>query len=445
MYSVLRYPLYICEVTVLYSTTLARFFYLILWITGLLFLAKTLSGEPASDVENFIQKLTSVNKVNITIKGQLVDKKLVQYYINTQEDIESLNQAFPQFVDNITLIIQKQKYVYLTFDLNRNSRFLSPAFSCKYFTKDGKEQTRRGGACVRNQSLSHCYFTGYDSTSKSSLSSISLCKGAKGVINLANQTFLLKPIFRGDKVIHILSKKHFDDESQPLTCGTEIDNISFTKSEHSRRRASRQVRLPAGYSASTRYLELYMIMDHSLYLRTGSVSATIERAIDIANYGNVMYRKLDIYLVLVGVEVWNTENKIPYINYPNDTISIWANKLLDSLQIYRRNVFSRHSRNDNAQLLTASKLQKRLIGLASTLGICTETASTGIIYDRKPDDYLDAASTMIHEIGHNLGMYHSNSIGKVEECACEYPDDEEYTYCIMNSFASKYLNLIYTY
>ena len=56
-----------------------------------------------------------------------------------------------------------------------------------------------------------------------------------------------------------------------------------------------------------------------------------------------MYRRLGIYVVLVGVEVWSQRNRINVTGVADETM----NNFLD----YRRSAISPHHRNDNAQLI----------------------------------------------------------------------------------------------
>jgi len=96
-------------------------------------------------------------------------------------------------------------------------------------------------------------------------------------------------------------------------------------------------------------------MDNSIFQREGSIEATIQRAIDILNYASVLYHKLDIYLTLVGIEVWSDADKIPFerVDGSTDYNSV---RVLQEFNKYRHLKITWKVNNDNAQLFTANPM-----------------------------------------------------------------------------------------
>ncbi|KAF6023535.1 ADAM8 [Bugula neritina] len=180
---------------------------------------------------------------------------------------------------------------------------------------------------------------------------------------------------------------------------------------------------------------MVVVMDNSQFRRAGSIDATIFRAMTIVNHANALLKRLDIYIVVISIEIWNDYNKIPYVNHTEYPKSIDHGKLLNSLIRYRQYKLNWNLPNDNIQLLSASDFAGNIIGLGSTEGICSQAYNGGITSDTIEDNPIRAASTMAHEFGHNLGLGHSDDF-EDEACQCEDPIDPEFTNCIMHSSAS---------
>lgn len=116
-------------------------------------------------------------------------------------------------------------------------------------------------------------------------------------------------------------------------------------------------------------------------------------------------------MALIGVVIWSEKNLVELSGNSNTT--------LDNFLKYRADVLVKDHPNDNAQLLTGESFEAEVVGKASWERICSSSHSGGIIAD-KNILVAGVASTIAHELGHNLGMEH-------DKVGCECPDDR----CIM--------------
>ena len=381
----------------------------------------------------------NVEIVNVTFKMFLTDKHSVEYNIHSLEDIDKLQKAIAAYQENLEVIIKQNLKHSITLYLRRNSLVIAKGFVRKHFTSAGKPIIEKSDS--KDKQLASCLYTGKLLGNEDSLVSFNLCNGINGVVEIPEKSIQLESVIQGSIVIHRWIEASSTERGQQLNCGTKAVNkrIPSLHSIRHHRRLPRELKLPAGHNSSTKYIELYVVMDNSMYRRSGDLDKTTMRAINMVNYASALYRQLNMYLVLVGVEVWNDRNKISYQLANNSRDEYDPDKLLAEFNKYRLHYFGRETPNDSGQLFTNVDFEGGTLGKGSTGSICTQANSGGVTYDQNANNYIRAATTMAHELGHNLLMRHSNAqdtyMGK--DCECEYPDDPDFKKCIMHSSSSR--------
>ena len=315
-------------------------------------------------------------------------------------------------------------------DLELNKILLPKKFQVRSYSANDE--------LVINRNVVNCYYQGKVSGFNSSDDShavVSTCNGISGSFGVGqaghrtdDHTFFIEPLTSVPSVNgthqHVVFKDKDAKSSKRDRKCSATHSTSRSRWQEARRPTSykksmshrRQRRQAQTTQMTNRYVELMLVMDHSLYVQFNySIAALTSWAFAITNEVDAVYQSLQFRILLVGLDVFNTGDRF--------VTSINAVTMLDNFLAYRTaslmNIF-----HDNAQMITGLNFNGSTIGLAPLEGMCAQFDSGGV------NQYggaivADTASTVSHELGHNLGMEHDNI-----SCNCADADG-----CIMAASA----------
>ncbi|XP_008977358.4 disintegrin and metalloproteinase domain-containing protein 28 isoform X3 [Callithrix jacchus] len=307
--------------------------------------------------------------------------------------------------------------------LKKNKNLLATGYTETYYNSTGKAIT------TSPQIMDDCYYQGHILNEEVSDASISTCRGLRGYFNQGNQRYFIEPLssINWDGQEHALFKYDPDQKNYNGTCG--MDGVLWTHGFQWRIAlpATRLVKLNDGQvHEHEKYIEYYLVLDNGEFKKYNENQDEIrKRVFEMANYVNMLYKKLNTHVALVGMEIWTDKDKIKIT--PN------ASFTLENFSKWRGNVLLRRKHHDIAQLITATELAGTTVGLAFMSTMCSPYHSVGIVQDHS-DNLLRVAGTMAHEMGHNLGMFHDNHSCKCPSTRCVM--DKALSFHIPTDFSS---------
>ncbi|KAF1575488.1 UNVERIFIED_CONTAM: Disintegrin and metalloproteinase domain-containing protein 8, partial [Eudyptes pachyrhynchus] len=270
-----------------------------------------------------------------------------------------------------------------------------------HYSADGTEITEKPDI------QDHCFYQGHVRGYADSAVSISTCGGLSGFFHVNETTFLLEPLEEDAAGQHAVYRAaHL--RGKRGTCGESGATLEY---DH-------EPKIPAAMKLyrwksaplhkGPRYVELVLVVDNEEFRKHKDLRTVQNRMKEIVNHVDKLYQPLRLRVALIGLEVWSHKDKI--VVSPNPEVT------LDNFLHWREAELLRRKPHDNAQLITGIDFHGTTVGLAKKLVMCTRD-SGGVNQDHSTNP-IGAASTMAHEMGHNLGMSHDEDIAG---CRCPVP------------------------
>ncbi|NXO64610.1 ADAM8 protein, partial [Phainopepla nitens] len=275
---------------------------------------------------------------------------------------------------------------------------LGQRYTETHYSADGSEITEKP------DTQDHCFYQGRIRGHPDSAASISTCGGLSGFFRVNETTFLLEPLEGAVAGRHAVYRAaHL--RGKRGTCGEPGATLEYDR-EPKIPAAMKLYRWKSGpIQKGPRYVELVMVADNQEFRKHKDLRTVQNRMKEIVNHVDKLYQPLRLRVALIGLEVWNHRDKITVSPKPEET--------LDNFLHWRELELLRKKPHDNAQLITGIDFHGNTVGLAKKMVMCTRD-SGGVNQDHSTNP-IGAASTMAHEMGHNLGMSHDE---EVSGCRC---------------------------
>ncbi|XP_043973363.1 disintegrin and metalloproteinase domain-containing protein 15 isoform X2 [Gambusia affinis] len=296
----------------------------------------------------------------------------------------------------------------LLLDLEKNHNLLPRPPNIFFYLPNGT------GVSVPAEPVTHCYYHGSIRGFPQSRAALSSCSGLRGVIVLnSSMTLELQPEVRErleepgggaeEEDVHLLfSAGPLEGAAAAAGCAVPHTPGSLSYTRIASQRTKRDI------LSETKHVELVLVADHQEFLNYQRNNQTIVyRLLDVANQVDWFYRPLKVRVALTGLEVWSDRDKIRVERSATDTL----NNFLE----WRSRELLPRLRHDNAQLIMGESFDGTTVGMASQSSMCSRDRSGGVNVDHLVS-VLGVASTVAHELGHNLGMRHDTA---ERRCSCD--------------------------
>ncbi|XP_071336871.1 disintegrin and metalloproteinase domain-containing protein 8a [Trachinotus anak] len=350
-----------------------------------------------------VRTLPHVMKYQTVIPQKLKDSSL--------SNDAATHQTYPDVLE-YSLMIAGQNY---TLHLERNKDLIGKNFSVTHYSDQGTQVTTTPDLGV------HCYYHGHIVGVEDSSASVGLCSGIKGFVLLQDQMYLIEPLAgaeggqqddrqsseaRSEEGLHaVYNYKHLRRKRSSCSHGN-----TTTFYDHGAR-PSGQFQLSSLKSRAQikdrtpklRTVELVLVVDHSEYKKFFDKKTIETRMLEIANHVDKLYRPVGVRVMLVGLDIWSYRDQIDVSTNPELTLSRFL--------AWRQRSLLPRTKHDNAQFITAVDFDGSTVGLANTNAMCT--SNSGAVNEDHNTNPVGVASTIAHEMGHNLGLSHDT-----ENCVC---------------------------
>ncbi|KAM6130093.1 disintegrin and metalloproteinase domain-containing protein 8 [Phoenicopterus ruber ruber] len=314
-----------------------------------------------------------------------------------KRDLSAPPSIYP---DRVLYSVRAEGRDYLLW-LEKNKELLGQHYTETHYSADGTEITEKPDV------QDHCFYQGHVQGYADSAVSISTCGGLSGFFRVNETTFLLEPLEEGAAGRHAVYRAaHLRGKR-----GTCQESSATLEYDH-------EPKIPAAMKLyrwksaplhkGPRYVELILVVDNEEFRKHKDLRTVQNRMKEIVNHVDKLYQPLRLRVALIGLEVWSHKDKI--VVSPNPEVT------LDNFLRWREAELLRRKPHDNAQLITGIDFHGTTVGLAKKLVMCTRD-SGGVNQDHSTNP-IGAASTMAHEMGHNLGMSHDEDVAG---CRCSVP------------------------
>lgn len=282
---------------------------------------------------------------------------------------------------------------------------------------------------------SDCYYNGFVEGVPESLVAFSACNGGfQGVVQMNGFSYEIKPIRHSSTFEHLVYTLNNDKtQCPPMMCGLTEKRMPYQHFGLEDPEKPSVKQNSGKLWNHTWFLELAVVVDYGFFTYSQrNLSKVQEDVVLIVNMVDSMYRQLDTYVTLMGIEIWNRGNVFPMENIHQvlEDFSQWKQVSLSQVP------------HDAAHIFIRSSLIS-VLGIAYVAGICHPPLDCGV-ENFQGDSWSLFANTVAHELGHTFGMQHDEELCSCGESGCVMSTfrvpAERFTNCSYSDFMKTTLN-----
>ncbi|XP_070622658.1 disintegrin and metalloproteinase domain-containing protein 15 isoform X3 [Erythrolamprus reginae] len=292
----------------------------------------------------------------------------------------------------------------LLLDLGQNRELMTGSSAFVYYLPNGTRTVHP------TKPEENCCYRGNIQGYPDSWASVCICSGLSGLLTVSRfRSYSLESTPDGRTRAYRLEGR------KPAT-GVCTPSGSFHPHLESKRAASQRVKRE--FETERGYVELVIVADHAEFKLDPNLNRTRTRIMEIASHMDGFYRLLGLRVALVGAEVWNNGNRV--------STNGSAKEVLRRLLEWREKDLLPQIPHDNVQLIVGPLFPAGVIG-ASTQGSICSKGSGGVSMGHSVSSLI-MASTLSHQLGHNLGLAHDS-----DACGCNTSIRPQSRKCIMEA------------
>ncbi|XP_040197634.1 snake venom metalloproteinase BITM02A-like [Rana temporaria] len=206
----------------------------------------------------------------------------------------------------------------------------------------------------------HCHYQGYVENDNQSMVSISTCSGLSGLILTQGRRYLIEPQNLAEGM-HVVYE---EEEENPKACAVTDGHWEGSVLAQEVLPIPTQEEIDHLLNVQ-KFVELVVVADISMYHKYENNTESVkDRVFAIVNVMNLDYKILNISVVLVGLEIWDTKDQIEVSTIIGDTLSTFST--------WRKEKLLPRIAHDNAHLITNTDFKGPVIGLGYVGAMCSE-------------------------------------------------------------------------
>ncbi|XP_076777917.1 disintegrin and metalloproteinase domain-containing protein 21-like isoform X2 [Arvicanthis niloticus] len=266
-----------------------------------------------------------------------------------------------------------------------------------------------------------CYFYSYLEGVPGSQATLDTCTGGlKGMIQVDDSTYEMKPLASSSKFEHVISLLVVDERSRKSKkCrNDEIMAEANIPPEETQLAGSPRAAPVYLWRIHSKTIGIHYTVTDSFYIRTGSnVTISIGATLIINSIADSIYRVSGFYWHINAICIWTSYPQFNVYEYDND---IWG--LLEHFGRWKANFFWQMPHSTSA-ILSSHKLGD--VDYAGVQGsVCVPSWSVLYSHVVGENHFFMGSSLVAHAMGHVLDLQHD-----VSGCVCF-----RRTTCVMNEF-----------